>query len=166
MKNGMYALIMILALSFCITVGGCDSPQVAVAPSVNKQATDFTLSALNGDAVTLSSLKGKKVLLDFFATWCPPCRRELVEINEIVHEYPKGNYEILCISVDDSKDTVDAFIKKHGYTMKVLFDDKNIAREYGVSGIPSLFLVDEDGNIVWQQAGAQPKARLIELLEL
>lgn len=133
----------------------------------NVKAIDFTLKTLDGEEVTLSSLQGKKVLIDFFATWCPPCRRELKEINEIVNEYPQDTYAILCVSVDRSKETVVSFMEKNGYDMTVLFDEgKHVSTDYGVGGIPALYLVDEEGNLVWHQAGALPKESLLELLGL
>ena len=155
-KAIMVTLVLYLVL-------GCSEGETAgkAAP-----AQDFTLKTLDGKEVTLSSLKGKKVLLDFFATWCPPCREELKEINEIVGEYKQDNYAILCISVDNAVKTVEKFISKYQYKMIVLFDDKEIARSYGVTGIPSLFLVDENGDIVWSQAGALTKEELVELLKL
>ncbi len=131
-----------------------------------KQAKDFTLPTIGGDKISLSSLKGKKVLLDFFATWCPPCRQELKDISEIVSSYKGGNYEILCISVDNLITTVSSFWKQNNYKMTALFDDKNIANEYGVQAIPTLFLVDESGEIVWEQVGSASKSKLIEILEL
>ena len=128
---------------------------------------DFTLpSVVDGKDISSDDFKGKVLLVTFFATWCPPCRKEFVDIQEIVNEYKNDSYEILCISVDRKKGAVESFLEKNGYTMTVLFDDQNIARSFGVTGIPALFLIDEEGNIVWKQAGTQSKERLIELLGL
>lgn len=154
-------IILLLMIGLCFAA----HPAYAL-PQTGSQAPDFTLQTMDGDTVTLSSLQGKKVLLDFFATWCPPCREELKEINEIVRDYPQDSYEILCISVDRSVKTVQGFMKKNKYAMTVLFDNNNIAGHYGVSGIPSLFLIDESGAIAWGQAGMQSKETLLELLDL
>lgn len=133
--------------------------------SYAEKPAQFTLNDLDGNKVSLSDFKGKKVFIDFFATWCPPCRKELKEINKILKEHPEGgNYKIICISVDDSADKVKSFMKKHNYTMTVLFDDKDVAASYGVTGIPALFLVDENGDLVWQQAGAIPGKKIKQLL--
>ncbi len=131
-----------------------------------EKASDFTLPGISGENISLSSMRGKKVLIDFFATWCPPCRKELKEINGIVSKYTKGNYEILCISVDNSIEVVKKFIKDNDYKMKVLFDDKGVSQEYGVVGVPSLFLVDEKGNIVWKNVGLVSKKELLKVLGL
>lgn len=153
--------ILVIAVGFIL---GCREGNTQ--PARGQKALDFTLPSIEGKEVTLSSFKGKRVLLDFFATWCPPCRQELMELNEIIQKYPQENYTILCISVDDSINKARTFITDKGYKMTVLFDDKNIANQYGVTGIPSLFLVDKEGNIEWSQAGALPKERLIALLGL
>ncbi len=155
------AISMIMLVMF-VSIG-CGQGNAA---RVGDQAIDFTLQTLDGKSVTLSELKGKKVLIDFFATWCPPCLRELKEIEEIVQEHPQDTYKILCISVDRGKSAVESFMQKKGYSMTVLMDTKNIAQQYGVTGIPSLFLINEAGELAWSKPGAQPKERLLKLLGL
>jgi len=129
-----------------------------------QKSVDFTLPSIDGGEVTLSSFKGKKVLIDFFATWCPPCRKELKEINEIVNEYKDGMFQILCVSVDNDMATVSKFMKKNDYKMKTLFDDKNIAGQYGVTGVPTVFLVDEKGDITWSNVGYTSKEEILKHL--
>lgn len=152
MKKLFTLLILICAITLSSTYANAQTP------------TDFTLKTLDGNEITLSALKGKKVLINFFATWCPACRVELKEINKVVKEHPEENYAILCISLDDSADVAKAFIKKHNYEMTVLFDDKNVASQYGVTGIPALFLIDENGELEWSQAGAISDKQLKKLL--
>lgn len=154
MKNFLKATLLIFTIMLSAEFAYAEKP------------VDFTLNDLNGNPVTLSQLTGKKVLINFFATWCPACRVELKEINKIIAEYPQEKYIILCVSVDDSLPKLKSYIKKHGYNMNVLFDDKNIASSYGVTGIPALFLVDEKGDLVWSQAGALSEEQLKKLLEL
>ncbi|MBU1863161.1 MAG: TlpA family protein disulfide reductase, partial [Candidatus Omnitrophica bacterium] len=143
MKKLSFIIVMLV---ISVSIFGCHE---SGAMSSGTKAADFTLGTLDGQTVTLSSLKGKKVLLDFFATWCPPCRQELKEIDQIVNEYQSDDYAILCISVDRSKKTVESFMRKQGYSMTVLFDDQNVAQQYGVRGIPALYLVDKNGDIAW-----------------
>lgn len=131
------------------------------------EAPDFTLNTLDGKSIQLSSLKGKKILIDFWASWCPPCRRELVEINELLGEYAQDNYTVLAISVDKTKKAASSYIKKMGYSsMTVMHDNANVAQSYGVQGIPSLYLVDEKGQLIWSHVGSVDKAKLIEVLKL
>lgn len=148
-----------LVLFLCFTFSSCGT-----ATASAEKGIDFTLKSITGQEITLSSLKGKKVLLDFFATWCPPCKKELKMIDEVVTKYKNDNFEILCISVDNEEETVKNFIAKNGYKMNVLFDDKNVAGSYGVNSIPSLFLVDEKGDIVWNHVGLLSMDELKDVL--
>jgi len=133
-------------------------------------APGFTLESLAGDSVSLSSFRGKKVLVDFWASWCPPCRRELVEINEILSQHKEGDFKILCISVDQTKEAAQSYIDQMGYDFTVLHDSENganvgkVANSYGVRGIPALFLVNEEGVVSWSNVGAVPKKTLKKVL--
>ena len=131
----------------------------AIMPTI-----DFTLNTLDGQAIKLSSLKGKKVLLNFFATWCPPCRVELKDFDEINRKYQNQNFKILCVSVDNKAGTVRSFMTKNRYSMTVLFDDKNVANSYNVRGIPTTFLLNENGDIVWHHVGLASKKDIMSIL--
>lgn len=154
MKKIFTLVLLICAVIFSSSYSYAETP------------VDFTLKTLDGQEVTLSALKGKKVLINFFATWCPACRVELKEINKIIKEHPEETYSILCISVDDSPAVAKSFIEKHKYEMTVLFDDQNVASKYKVTGIPALFLINADGEMEWSQAGAISEKELKKLLGL
>jgi peroxiredoxin len=153
----MFSFLSIISL----LISGC------LTAKSSGEAPDFTLNTLDGKSIQLSSLKGKKILIDFWASWCPPCRRELVEINELLGEYAQDNYTVLAISVDKTKKAASSYIKKMGYSsMTVMHDNANVAQSYGVQGIPSLYLVDEKGQLIWSHVGSVDKAKLIEVLKL
>ncbi len=116
---------------------------------------DFYLMDLDGVYTRLSESKGKVVFLNFFATWCPPCRNEMPSMQKL-HDKMKGSdFEMIAVSVDrGGSDRVKDFIRKNGYTFKVLLDgDGSAAKKYSVSSIPATFIIDKEGNVVHRAIG-------------
>lgn len=119
-------------------------------------AADFSLPDLAGRTIKLSDFKGKVVFLNFFATWCPPCRAEMPSIQALfkkIRALPTGQgnkFEILTISIDQTgAAAVKAFVEKGGYTFKVLLDPGGrVASQYGVVNIPATFIINTKGWIV------------------
>ena len=129
-----------------------------VLQDINK-APDFTLTALNDSSYTLSDLTGKVVLINFWATWCGPCRMEIPEFNELHESYKERGFEILGISVSDSKKQLQNFSKSFIVDYPLLYGNtKNmnkIMRDYGgVYAVPSSFLIGKNGSIIWSYPGA------------
>ena len=125
---------------------------------INK-APDFTLLALNDSSYTLSMMEGKVVLINFWATWCGPCRMEIPEFNELHKSYQGKGLEILGISVSDNKKQLENFSKSFAVDYPMLYgsakDMNKIMRDYdGVYAVPSSFLIGKNGNIVWKYPGA------------
>ena len=111
-----------------------------------QKAADFALKSLDGQPVELSSLRGKVVVLDFWATWCGPCRRELPIVDKLREEFG-DEVRFLGINAEDSG-TVKGFLKKNAYGLTMLMDSKRtVNRTYGVHAIPTLFVIDRDGVI-------------------
>ena len=116
-------------------------------------AKDFKLLSIDGDYVRLSDLRGKVVVIDFWATWCGPCIREMPHLQKMVEKYTNNSHvKFLSISTDNPQDPVRPFIEKNKYTMKVLYDG-GAGLAYEVRGIPSLFLVDGEGKIQYKHVG-------------
>lgn len=109
---------------------------------------DFTLEDLQGNKVTLSKFKGKKVYLNFWATWCPPCKEEMPDIEKLYHETKDTDLVILAIDVGEDKNTVQNFIANNNYNFTVLLDVKGeVSQLYQVTGIPTSYFIDTKGNL-------------------
>ena len=129
---------------------------VKINPNVIKtKAIDFKLKDLDGKELSLSDLKGKKVFINFWATWCPPCKAEMPEIEKIYQETKNSDLVIVAIEIGEPLSTVKPFINNNKYNFKVLLDsDQSVATKYGISAIPTSYFIDKDGNIVSKNVGA------------
>jgi peroxiredoxin len=116
-------------------------------------APDFTGTTLDGKSLKLSELKGKVVLLDFWATWCSPCLAEVPNIKKAVDRFGKdGRFVVVGISLDTSEPVAKAMVERFGMNWPHLVlgpaEENPVAKLYGVSGIPAMFLIDAEGKVV------------------
>jgi len=156
-KNIAYGLgILLLALFLYVSV--FTTSETSAAFTKGGPAPDFTSKTINGEEITLSKLKGKVVVLNFWATWCPPCRSEMPLFNRVYEKYRDRGFEIIAISTDSSERQVKKFIKEFGIKFPVVMDKQNLVSKYNVSGLPTSFLIDRDGKII--------KVRLGEYVEI
>jgi cytochrome c biogenesis protein CcmG, thiol:disulfide interchange protein DsbE len=140
----MRTAIKVLLLAGLGLVGGCGGPA----------AKDFSVVPLDDPAKTvrLSDFKGKTVLLDFWATWCGPCRQSMPEIESVWSKYHSKGFEVLSIS-SESRDAVYEFHKANPFTYPIYLDPgSKVSESYGVEGIPRFILI-RDGKILWDQPG-------------
>jgi peroxiredoxin len=124
--------------------------------AAGKVATDFKLRDLGGHEVSLSSMRGKVVFLNLWATWCEPCRREMPSIEKLYEKFGKDkSFVILAVSEDtDGSKAVAPYVKQSGYKFEILLDPRNdVGEAYNVSGIPETFVIDRDGRIVAHHLG-------------
>ncbi len=153
-----------LSLSFLVLLILLVLSSMAVGQQQSKQqAPNFALKTSDGKTIEMAKLKGKVVLVNFWATWCGPCRKEMPDFVEAYKQYKPKGFEIVGISLDeDGWDVVNPFVKKYGISFPVVIGDGKLARAYGgIEYIPTSFLVDRQGNIVDKHVGMMPK----ELLE-
>ena len=155
----LLALIMILSLSACSGEGEASNETTETgAAEEYDPAPDFTIYNKEGKAVKLSDMKGTPVVLNFWASWCPPCKAEMPEFDEIAKEY-EGKVEFMMVNLTDGqRETVEiaqAFIDSMGYTFPVYFDkDSDAAYKYGIQSIPTTIFIDANGNLVAGATGA------------
>lgn len=154
-KNLAYGLgIVLVALLLYISLfTQTQNPYEGTSLSKGSPAPDFTLKTLEGKEIRLSSLKGKVVLINFWATWCPPCREEMPLFERVYKKYRDKGFEILAISTDSSQEQVRKFIRDFKVSFPVLMDDGNVSNLYMIQGLPTSFLLDREGKIVKVKLG-------------
>lgn len=131
-------------------------------PEVGYTAPDFPLQDLNGNPVKLSDFRGQVVCLNFWATWCPPCRSEMPAI-EAVHKEMGDKVKVLAVNVEGTRDEVSAFARELGLSFPIVLDsDMSVARKYLVRGIPVSLFIDKEGVIRAKYVGGLTKDAMIQ----
>ena len=151
-------LIGYWATTGAMTARAAAEKKVAGA-SERMAAPDFKVKGLDGMEVKLSALKGKVVVLDFWATWCPPCKAEIPHFIELQADYGAKGLEIIGLSVDqEGEEVVRAFAKEHGVNYAMAMAGPDLVQKYGgIRGIPTTFLIDKQGRIAKKLVGYQDK---------
>lgn len=128
-----------------------------------KKAVDFKLKDLSGKEVSLSDYKGKNVYLNFWASWCPPCRGEMPDIEKLYQKTKDSNLVILAVNLGEDQETVAQFMKNNHYNFKALLDiDQIAANIYNINAIPDSYFIDKNGNIVSYKVGAMTYEEMLE----
>lgn len=138
-----------------------------------EKAIDFTLKDQYGNEHILSEYKGKTIFLNFWATWCPPCREEMPDIEEIYNEYGKNNNDIIVLGVaapnlgrEGSEEEIVNFLSENNYTFPVVMDfGGELVYKYDIVGFPSTFIINGDGEIVHKVVGAMNKESMQKLIQ-
>jgi peroxiredoxin len=138
--------------------------RILVADDADVEKADFTLKDLKGKPVTLSQLRGKIVLVNFWATWCPPCRKEMVDLDLIYTHYQKQGLVILSLT-SEKKSTVKDFLASKDYHPPVLLDDGGqVAKAFHVDGLPRNFVFDRDGKLVAEAIDMRTQRQFFHML--
>lgn len=125
-----------------------------VAPNDHPPAADFSLTDLSGQKLALSAFRGKVVLLDFWATWCDPCRAEIPHFIELQNTYGPKGFQIIGISMDDREQPVRDFYQKFRMNYPVAMADGETLQSYGgIFGLPVAFVIGRDGRIYGKYIG-------------
>jgi len=141
MKNTLIlSLVLVMGL---FAFSGCTEQPAAKGPAPEIKAGSW----LNSEALTLASLKGKIVVVEFWATWCPPCRESIPHLAKLFQEYKDKGVAMISLS-NEPLETVKPFAEKNNMTWALGISSESGA-DYGVQGIPKAFIVGKDGNIAW-----------------
>jgi peroxiredoxin len=148
-----------------------DAPQFATAMSKleaddqRRQQIDFTLTDLGGKTWTLKELRGKVVLVNFWATWCPPCRKEMPDLDLLFHQFADQGLVVLAIS-DENADKVKPFVQERKVTYPVLLDPgRKVIESFQIEGIPKSFLYDREGKLVAQAIDMRTREQFLAMLK-
>jgi thiol-disulfide isomerase/thioredoxin len=156
-------VLLVLMLFVVITVFTDCSGESTSDLSIGSKAPDFELYDLDGDVHKLSEYKGSPVFLNFWATWCGPCRGEMPHLEDVYEEWKDDGLTFFAVNIGESSTDVVSFLDYFGFTMPVLLDSaKTVSRRYGVSGIPTTYFIDEDGIIQNKVVGAFPDRESVE----
>lgn len=142
-------------------------PEATVAEDEIPYANDFTLLDLDKNEVSLSDYKGKIVLINFWATWCPPCRLEIPGFIEVNNLYKSKNVQFVGVSVDTDIKALEDFVEDFGINYPTLIDGTidNISPVWGIRAIPTTFILNENGEVMFRNVGMMTKDQLIKVLE-
>ncbi|HBZ69082.1 MAG TPA: TlpA family protein disulfide reductase [Deltaproteobacteria bacterium] len=152
-------------------LGACRSEKAQEAASTRgrtsalQMAPDFTLPDLNGRQIRLSDFRGKLVIVDFWATWCPPCEFEIPVLNALYDSHKDRDVVILGVSVDtEGPEAVRSYAEKRQVRYQILMGNESLAREFGAPGFPSLIVVGPDGAIRSMHVGLVEEPELLKVL--
>lgn len=155
--------LVVAIIYWPVEAKAADAPMITAQDDINEttlihagdEAPDFTVEMLDGSKQTLSALRGKVVLVTFWATWCPPCRQEMAHMQKgVIDHFAGKDLVVIPISRGETRATVESFIQKMGYTFPVGLDhDKSIYQKYATNYVPRSFVIDREGKVVYVAVG-------------
>ncbi|MFZ3106178.1 MAG: TlpA disulfide reductase family protein, partial [Candidatus Hydromicrobium sp.] len=151
-RNFLITLMVFIIISFFIFTG-CKSSY-----------GDFTLMDLDGNEISLSDFNGKVLILNFWATWCSPCREEIPDFVEVYNEYESKDVQFIGVSNEDIS-TLKSFVEDYDISYPILIDDANIMGKWGISAIPTTFVFDKNGQIIFKNVGMMTGEQLKNIIE-
>jgi cytochrome c biogenesis protein CcmG/thiol:disulfide interchange protein DsbE len=157
-KSFLPAFIILIIISLTVFTG-CQ-----LSSGGSTVGGDFTLNDLSGKEVSLSDYTGKIVILNFWATWCSPCRQEIPDFVDVFDDYKNEDIQFLGISNEDVY-TLRNFVLKYDINYPILVDDAGVMNNWGIKGIPTTFIIDREGKIIYKNVGAMTKAQLVNIIE-
>ena len=156
--NGILIVLFLLVPSISAWAHSDAFKQMGIVkPKLVKQAPDFALPDINGDIVSLKDFRGKPVLLNFWATWCEACKKEMPSMERLYQRLKREGFEIVAISIDRrNEDRVRENIKNWGVTFPILLDQSQETRKrYFILGLPTSYLIDAEGKLQGFISGAR-----------
>lgn len=155
-KGSVYIVAMLLLFSACESKKAVENPAEQAGPL----APDFSLKTLNGEDFQLSSLRGKGVLINFWATWCPPCRAEIPMFQNYYEKYKDKDFVIVGVSMDNNAELARRFMENFGVTYINVLGDRKVATQYNARGLPTSYILDKKGRVIQMYLGKPKEAQL------
>ncbi|MDH3388767.1 MAG: TlpA family protein disulfide reductase [Gammaproteobacteria bacterium] len=154
MKDLSTRTCLSLALVFFLSISGMG---LASAASVKGPAPNFTLKSLSGENLKLSEMTGNVVLINFWASWCGPCREEMPLLNALHKKYEPLGFTVIGVNVEEDVNNARGFLKSFPVNFPVLLDNTNkVSKQYNVIAMPTTVVVDRDGNMRYLHKGYKP----------
>jgi thiol-disulfide isomerase/thioredoxin len=168
MKRVLSAALLLILVSLLL-ITGCanettnETTTATRGPQVGSLAPEFNLVNLEGNYISLDSFRGKPVLLNFWATWCSPCRIEMPYLQRIYDEWTDKGLVLLTVNIGESITVAKNFMQENGFTMPVLLDSSRVTLDrYQITGIPTTYFIDKDGIIQGKRVGSFTNKETIE----
>ncbi len=162
MKKIITVLTMTIFSILFVSACAVQQEQADQSDTVEQEyENDFTLQNLEGDQVSLSDYEGKLVVLNFWATWCPPCREEIPDFIEVYSNYRDRGVQFLGVSNED-QDTLSSFVQEYGINYPILIDGSvdTIMGQWGIRALPTTFILDHNGEVLSSHVGLLTKQQL------
>ncbi|MFC7686798.1 thiol-disulfide oxidoreductase ResA [Ureibacillus sp. GCM10028918] len=162
-----FSILLVLFAAIIFTVYSSITKEKVQILQVGDDAPDFELIDLNGEKHRLSEYAGQGVLLNFWGTWCEPCKREFPIIDRQYHEYQKQGVQVLAVNIAESDFAVRNYIESKGLTFPVVIDkEKSVMNAYNINPLPTTFLIDPKGEIVKIITGEMNETLVKQYMEL
>lgn len=138
-----------------------------VSFSNSAKAPDFNLKDQYGVVHSLENYKGKVIFLNFWATWCPPCKKEMPDVESIYKEYGENKKDVIILGINSEKENeVKKFLKDRGYTFPTVIDENSeVMRKYFIQAFPTSFVIDKEGNVYGYVMGGLTKEQIKQVIE-
>ncbi len=161
-KTIFFLFILLSALFFTTGLGAAESLDSAFyalgfqLPEKTLPAVDFELEDLDGNLIRLSSMHGRVVFLNFWATWCPPCRAEMPSMENLYNRFASRDFEIVAVNLQEKNKQVSKFVADNGLTFKILLDKTgSTGAAYGARSIPTTYIINRDGSVLARTLGGR-----------
>lgn len=158
LRNACCALVACLSLPATFAAEPVPELSTVLTPVAPIEAPDFTLEDMDGEPHSLSELRGNHVLVNFWATWCPPCRKEMPSLEYLYQKYRDRGFRVLAVNQWEDSDHVFSYMGELNVfpEFPILFDpESKVSEQYGVRGLPTSFIIDPDGNLVYRAVGGR-----------
>jgi thiol-disulfide isomerase/thioredoxin len=155
----MKRFLCLVVLGAIVALSACSKKEAAKVQQgplqENSPAPAITVNSLNGKPLNLSDLKGKVVLLNFWATWCPPCREEIPSMMKLNSAMAGKPFQMVAVSIDEGgRPAIESFFKTSGFSLPAYTDpDNQAAKAYGITGVPETFVIDKSGILIKKVIG-------------